>query len=132
MCFFKKKKKQEPVKFIGQPQSVEKMVDMIYLVFKNRKLNEEEKKDLIERLDKNPVLLHVGDVKLVNKFGVELFGDDTWAKVNAEETDTDSVYSVMYGDAQLFRYVVEYGIKKNYAFVTIGERFDPVVTAFTK
>lgn len=132
MCFFKKKKKPEPVKFIGQPQSVEKLIDMLYDVFKNRKLTEEEKKDLIERLDKNPVLIHVGDVKLVNKFGEELFGNDTWSKVNAEETDTDSVYSVMYEEAELFRYAVEYGIKKNYAFVTVGERFDPVVTAFTK
>ena len=129
MCFFKKKKKEQ-VKFVGQPQSVEKTVELLYAVLRNRKLTDEERQDLIDRLDKNPVMIHVGDVKIINKLGFELFGDD-FKNANTEAVN-DEVYSVMYGDAQLFRYVVEYGIKKNYAFVTVGERFDPVVTPFTK
>lgn len=123
--FCKNCEKNIPQREIGLPQATEKTVEMAYQLLKGVQFSEEEKIELKERLEKNSLLIHVGDVKIVNKFGLNLCGD-LFEKSITEAVFGDC-YAVVLNDKVLFQYVVDSCLKKNSAFIVPGNRVIDVV-----
>ena len=122
--FCKNCKERNTVAKFNFPQAVEKTLEMAYRVLRGEDLSDEEKQELIERLLRNRVILHVGDVKLVSLFGQRLIGEDFEKSFLVVD---DESYEICLDDKVLFQYVVDSGIKKNYVFITTDNRIDRVV-----
>ena len=123
--FCKGCEKNIPQREIGLPQAIEKTVEMAYQLLKGVQFSEEEKAELKERLEKNSLLFHVGDVKIVNNFGISLCGEQFEKSIT--EPVFGDCYAVVLNDKVLFQYVVDSCLKKNSAFIVPGNRVVDVV-----